>query len=65
LASVVLFPALGIARPLWRAQPREVLVNLSAHALYGAVTVYLLDEFERQRHTQPRAELLMRHARVG
>jgi hypothetical protein len=64
-ASLVLFPALGIARPLWRARPREELVNLSAHALYGAVTVYLLDEFERQRQTQPRHQPLMRSAHVG
>jgi hypothetical protein len=64
-ASLVLFPTLGIARPLWRARPREELVNFSAHALYGAVTVYLLDEFERQRQTQPRAQLLMQHGRVG
>jgi uncharacterized membrane protein YagU involved in acid resistance len=64
-ASMVLFPALGIARPLWRATPREELVNWSAHALYGAVTVYLLDEFERQKHTQPRSRLQMRHSRVG
>jgi hypothetical protein len=64
-ASIVLFPALGIARPLWRATAREELVNWSAHTLYAAVTVYLLDEFERQKHTQPRSHLAMRHSRVG
>jgi hypothetical protein len=64
-ASLVLFPALGIARPLWRATPREELVNWGAHALYAAVTVYLLDEWERQKLTQPMTNLTMRHSRVG
>jgi hypothetical protein len=63
--SAVLFPALRIARPLWRASPREELINLSAHGLYGAVTVYLLDEFERQRTSQPKTWLGVQHARVG
>jgi hypothetical protein len=63
--SFVLFPALKIARPPWRATPREEFVNLTAHVLYGAVTVYLLDEFEHQRRTQPLSLPLMRHARVG
>jgi hypothetical protein len=64
-ASTILFPALGIARPLWRATPKEEIVNWSAHALYAAVTVYLLDEWERQKHTQPLTSLTMRHSRVG
>jgi hypothetical protein len=63
--SFVLFPTLKIARPPWRAKPREELVNVAAHLLFGAVTVYLFDEFERQRHTQPVAHSLMRRARVG
>ncbi len=63
--SALLFPALRIARPLWRASPREELINFSAHALYGAVTVFLLDELERQRVTQPRTRLGVQHARVG
>lgn len=63
--SLVLFPALRIARPLWRASPREELVNFGAHALYGAVTVYLLDELERQRSTQPKTWWGVQHARVG
>ena len=63
--SAVLFPALRIARPLWRASPREELVNFAAHGLYGAVTVYLLDELERQRTTQPRTWLGVQTARVG
>lgn len=65
VGSFVLFPALKIARPPWRASPREEAVNLGAHLLYGAVTVYLLDEFEQQRKTEPFAHTLMQHARVG
>lgn len=64
-SSIVLFPALKIARPLWRAAPREEAVNFSAHALYGAATVYLLEEFEQQARTQPRSNLAMRLGRVG
>jgi predicted membrane-bound mannosyltransferase len=64
-SSLVLFPALKIARPLWRATPREELVNLTAHALYGTVTLYLLEELEDQRQRQPRSNRVMRLARVG
>ena len=64
-STMVLLPGLKIARPLWRASPRDELVNLSAHALYAAVSVYLLDEFERQRLTQPRTSRGMRRAAVG
>jgi hypothetical protein len=64
-STLVLFPALKIARPLWRATPREELVNLTAHALYGTVTLYLIEELENQRRTQPRSNLRMRVARVG
>jgi predicted membrane-bound mannosyltransferase len=64
-SSLILFPALKIARPLWRATPREELVNLTAHALYGTVTLYLLEELEEQRRTQPRTNRLMRLGRVG
>jgi hypothetical protein len=63
--SALLFPALRIARPLWRASAREELVNFGAHALYGAVTVYLVDELERQRATQPKSWLGVQRARVG
>jgi hypothetical protein len=38
---------------------------LSAHALYGAATVYLLEEFEQQARTQPRSNIAMRLGRVG
>jgi len=64
-ASFVLFPALKIARPAWRAAPREEVVNLAAHLLYGTVTEYLLEEFEQQRYTQPRTLRAMRRAAVG
>jgi hypothetical protein len=63
--SFVLFPALKITRPPWRAKPREEAVNLAAHLLYGAVTAYLLDEFERQKRTEPFTHFSMRHAKVG
>lgn len=65
LGSFVLFPALKIARPPWRAKPREEAINLAAHLLYGAATVYLVDEFERQKRTEPLNRRLMLHARVG
>jgi hypothetical protein len=64
-AAFVMFPALGIARPVWRASLREELVNLGAHLSYGVTTVYLLDELERQKLTEPFHHRLMRHARVG
>jgi hypothetical protein len=63
--SFVLFPALRIARPPWRAKGSEEMVNLAAHLLYGTVTVYLLDELESQKRTQPMRQAFMRHARVG
>jgi hypothetical protein len=63
--SFVLFPALKIARPPWRAAPREEAINLAAHLTYGAVTAYLLDEFERQKRTEPFTRAMMRHAKVG
>lgn len=64
-AAFVMFPALGIARPVWRASLREELINLGAHLTYGAVTVYVLEELERQKVTEPFRHRLMRHARVG
>lgn len=64
-SSIVLFPALKIARPLWRATPREELVNFAAHALYGAATVYLTDELEQQRRSERRGSSALRRRRVG
>lgn len=65
LGSMVLFPALKIARPPWRAKPREEIVNVAAHAVYGAVTAYLLDELESQARHQPLSYRRMLHADVG
>lgn len=65
LGSLILFPALKIARPPWRAAPREELVNMSAHALYGAVTVYMLDELESQARRQPLSYRRMLRSDVG
>jgi hypothetical protein len=65
IGSMLLFPALKIARPVWRQQPREELVNVSAHVLYGAVTSLVLDEFGRQAQTQPRTHGMARRARIG
>src|SRR5688572_22337847 len=52
--SLLLFPALGIGKPAWHSRPVENLVNVAAHALYGVATALLTDEFEAQKHTQPR-----------
>ena len=65
LGSMVLFPALKIARPPWRAAPREELINIGAHVLYGAITVYMLDELESQAHHQPLSHRRMQRANVG
>jgi uncharacterized membrane protein YagU involved in acid resistance len=50
LAGFVLFPALGIARPAWRARGVENAVNLTAHAVYGLVTALAIDELAGQAH---------------
>jgi hypothetical protein len=65
LGSMVIFPALKIARPAWRQKPRQELVNVSAHLLYGAVTALVLDEFGRQAQTQPRTHRIAQMARIG
>jgi hypothetical protein len=63
--SMVLFPALEIGRPAWRSSPSELVVNLTAHLLYGAVTVFVTEELENQELTQPRVYALSREAPVG
>jgi hypothetical protein len=63
--SVVVFPALKIAKPPWRSGTAENAVNIGSHLVFGAVTVFLLQEFERQTLTQPRLHAHARHARVG
>ncbi|HWO11596.1 MAG TPA: hypothetical protein VNN80_19010 [Polyangiaceae bacterium] len=65
LGSLVLFPALKIARPLWQAKAREELVNVGAHALYGAIATYMLDELEKQARHQPLSYRRMLRADVG
>ena len=65
LGSMVLFPTLKIARPPWRSAPRDELINVSAHALYGAITVYMLEELESQAHDQPLSHRRMQRASVG
>lgn len=47
LGGLVLFPALRIARPAWRARPREVATDLAAHLAYAGVVAYLTDELAR------------------
>jgi len=63
--SMVLFPALKIARPAWRAEPVELAINVGAHLLYGGVTSFLTEEFDRQKHDQPRSYFEARTSRVG
>lgn len=63
--SALVFPALGIAKAPWRSGPAENAVNIAAHLIYGSVTVFVLDEFERQKLSQPRIHARARHARIG
>jgi hypothetical protein len=63
--SALVFPALGIAKAPWRSGPAENAINLAAHLIYGGVTVFVLEEFERQNLSQPRIHALARHARIG
>lgn len=65
IGSAVLFPVLRIAQPPWKSEPRAELVNVLAHGVYGAVTVYLLAEYAREENRQPRAQRWMQRARVG
>ena len=51
--SFLLLPSLKIMRPEWRANAREISVNLSAHLLYAATVALLTDEFEKQSSRQP------------
>jgi hypothetical protein len=63
LGSGVVIPALGAARPLWRARPREQLVNAAAHLVYGLVTALVADElFHQTRLSRARCEGCSRSA---
>jgi hypothetical protein len=63
--SFLVLPALKIARPEWKANALEIGVNLSAHLLYTGTTALVLDEFDRQLHTQPAGYPLSRAAHTG
>lgn len=65
LADLVLFPLLKIARPAWRARPREIGVNVGAHLLYAAVTGLLTEELARQVDHRPANEPRLRSSLVG
>lgn len=52
--STVPFPARDSERPAWRSAPPDVLFNLMAHLLYGAITVFVTEELERQDTTRAR-----------
>lgn len=45
--SMRLFPALELGRPAPRWNPSELVVNLTAHLLYGAVTVFVTEELDK------------------
>lgn len=42
-----LFPALELGRPASRSNRSELVVNLTAHLLYGAVTVFVTEELDQ------------------
>jgi uncharacterized membrane protein YagU involved in acid resistance len=57
LGAGVVIPALRAARPLWKARPRELLVNGAAHLLYGLVTALVADELAHQSDHRPTSDL--------
>lgn len=52
--SLILLPGLGVLRPEWKAKPREIALNATAHVLYAAVVGLVAHEMDRQRADQPR-----------
>ncbi len=48
--GTLVVPALDATRPIWRARPRESVINLSAHLVFGVVTALLSDELRGQHH---------------
>ena len=59
-----LIPRLGIARSAAHAEPRENLVNIAAHAVYGAILALFVGEMRAQgRRPASRPERYM--TRVG
>lgn len=61
----VVVPALGAARPLWRARPLEQLVNLAAHVVYGISTALVSDELALQGNHHPSPDEERHRQRVG
>jgi uncharacterized membrane protein YagU involved in acid resistance len=59
--GAVVIPLLRAARPLWRARPREELVNLAAHLVFGIATALVADELPKQPHHRPTPD---RHRRL-
>jgi putative membrane protein len=65
LGAGVVVPALGAARPLWRARPAEFLVNLASHLLYGVTTALVADEMASQKGHRPTSDWRRHHQHVG
>jgi uncharacterized membrane protein YagU involved in acid resistance len=65
LGSGVVIPALGAARPLWRARPSEALTDLAAHAIFGLATALITDDLGRQNDHGPKSKAPRLVARVG
>jgi hypothetical protein len=63
--GTVVVPAMNATRPIWRARPRENLVNLGAHVVFGVVTALLSDELARQQHHRPTTDLRRWFTSVG
>jgi len=56
LASALLGPLLGLARPPWRDRPSKVGRDILVHAAFGAVTGLVADRIERRTGRRARAE---------
>lgn len=65
LGSGVLIPALGAARPLWRARGSEALTDLAAHAIFGVATALITDDLGRQNDHGPKSKASRLSADVG
>jgi uncharacterized membrane protein YagU involved in acid resistance len=61
----IVVPLLGAARPLWRAQPSEQLVNVAAHLLFGVSAALVADELATQDDHRPTSDQHRRWVRVG
>jgi hypothetical protein len=63
--SFVLLPSLKIMRPEWRANSRELAVNVASHLLYAGALALLTDQFEEQSTFQPLHYPLSLAAKTG